>query len=90
MFIDDFQVSEGNVMDTSSHTIETLFRQLGLPDRPDEIQAFVAEHKAERRDTPLCELPFWSSSQAEFLRMAVAEDADWCEVVDQLDALLRG
>ena len=77
-------------MDTSSHTIETLFRQLGLPDRPDEIQSFVAEHKAGRRDTPLCELPFWSSSQAEFLRMAVAEDADWCEVVDQLDALLRG
>lgn len=90
MFIDDRQVSEGSVVDTSSHTIETLFRQLGLPDRPDEIQAFVAEHKAERRDTPLCELPFWSSSQAEFLRIAVAEDADWCEVVDQLDALLQG
>lgn len=78
-------------MDTSAHTIETLFRQLGLPDRPDEIQSFIAEHKcASRDDTPLCELPFWSSSQAEFLGMALAEDADWCEVVDQLDALLRG
>ncbi len=77
-------------MDTSSHTIETLFRQLGLPDRLDEIDSFVAKHKAESRDAPLWELPFWSSSQAEFLRMAVAEDADWCEVVDQLDALLRG
>lgn len=77
-------------MDTSVHTIDTLFRQLGLPDRPDEIQSFIAEHKSASRDTPLSELPFWSSSQAEFLRTALAEDADWCEVVDQLDALLRG
>lgn len=77
-------------MDTSSHTIETLFRQLGLPDRPDQIQSFIAQHKSVSRATPLSELTFWSPSQAEFLRMAVAEDADWCEVVDQLDALLRG
>lgn len=77
-------------MDNSLHTMESLFRQLGLPDRSDEIESFIAEHRSESRDTPLCDLPFWSSSQAEFLRSALAEDADWCEIVDQLDALLRG
>ena len=32
---------------------------------------------------------FWSPSQAELLREEILDDADWAEVVDQLDVLLR-
>jgi hypothetical protein len=32
---------------------------------------------------------FWTKSQAEFLRDEILDDADWAEVVDQLDVLLR-
>ncbi|MCW5637448.1 MAG: DUF2789 family protein, partial [Rubrivivax sp.] len=32
---------------------------------------------------------FWSPAQARFLREEVAEDADWAELVDQLNLMLR-
>jgi hypothetical protein len=32
---------------------------------------------------------FWTQAQASFLREAIEEDADWAELVDQLDVMLR-
>lgn len=32
---------------------------------------------------------FWTQAQASFLREAIEEDADWVELVDQLDVMLR-
>ncbi|NMU76583.1 DUF2789 family protein, partial [Vibrio parahaemolyticus] len=32
---------------------------------------------------------FWTMSQANFLKQAIEEDADWAELVDQLDVMLR-
>jgi hypothetical protein len=32
---------------------------------------------------------FWSPSQADLLRTEILDDADWAEVVDQLDVMLR-
>ena len=40
-------------------------------------------------DTPLENAAFWSAGQAQFIHEAIAEDADWAEVVDHLDAQLR-
>jgi hypothetical protein len=40
-------------------------------------------------EVPLHEAPFWTPSQAEFLRDAVCEDSDWAEVVDELNAGLH-
>jgi hypothetical protein len=37
----------------------------------------------------LHEADCWTSSQAEFLMQAKAEDAEWAILVDQLDVLLR-
>ena len=37
----------------------------------------------------LADAPFWSASQASFLREQLNKDADWAEVVDQLNLLLR-
>ena len=77
-------------MDTSPHNLATLFDQLGLPSSEAEIESFIRHH----RQTLIPQLRieqagFWTSAQADFLHEAVAEDSDWCEVVDELDALLR-
>ena len=75
-------------MDTSPHTIYTLFAQLGLPNSDVAIEAFVKNNHLPD-EIPLEKAAFWSAGQAQFLREAIAEDADWSEVVDQLDAQLR-
>ena len=75
-------------MDTSNHNMEGLFLQLGLSDNPEAIDIFISTHPLPN-DTPLDQAAFWSSSQAQFLREAIEQDAEWAEVVDHLDAQLR-
>ncbi len=75
-------------MDTSSHTMQTLFLQLGLPNSDAAIDSFVQNNHLPS-NVPLANAAFWSAGQAQFIREAVEEDADWAEVVDQLDALLH-
>jgi hypothetical protein len=76
-------------MDTSVHNLQTLFLQLGLPHRWEDIQAFIEHHKPLPPNVHLPEADFWRPSQAAFLREAIEEDSDWCEVVDELDSQLR-
>ena len=76
-------------MDTSQHTLNTLFDQLGLPSDDGEIEQFVSRHKPLARNVKLSHASFWNGAQAGFIKQAIAEDADWAEVVDQLDAQLR-
>lgn len=71
------------------HPLSSLFKQLGLDNNDEAIEAFVAAHRPVAAGTELHEADFWNSAQAEFLRQEKAEDADWAEVVDQLDAMLR-
>ena len=78
-----------HIMDTSIHSLQALFLQLGLLDRPENIQSFIERHKGLAPEMPLPQAGFWSASQASFLREAVEDDSDWCEVVDELDRLLR-
>jgi hypothetical protein len=75
-------------MESTFHTMEALFDQLGLPSSEAEISAFIDRHVLAP-DTPLAEANFWSGAQARFLRDCLSEDADWAEVVDHLDAQLR-
>ena len=75
-------------MDTSRHDLNALFRQLGLPDSPKEIDAFIAGH-AMPPGSALAEAPFWSAGQAAFLAQALAEDSEWTGAVDDLDSRLR-
>lgn len=76
-------------MDTSRHTMSALFAQLGLPSDPENIQAFIDSHQSLRGSEALADADFWTDAQALFLRESIAEDSDWSEVVDQLDASLR-
>jgi hypothetical protein len=75
-------------MDTSLHTLSTLFDQLGLDSSPDAIAKFVSSHNIDA-DIPLHEADFWNSAQASFIQDAIEEDADWAEIIDQLDIMLR-
>lgn len=77
-------------MESPMHTINSLFEQLGLDARDDAIAAFIAAQQAIPAPVSLHDGTMWNASQSAFLREAVADDADWAEVVDQLDVLLRG
>ena len=76
-------------MDMSTHSMNSLFDQLGLPSSDDDIETFVGKHRPLPPSVRLAEADFWDDSQAAFLREAVKQDADWAEVVDDLNARLR-
>lgn len=76
-------------MQSGYRSIDTLFQQLGLPSSPEQVDDFIARHRCLCDGIALDEAPFWTDSQAEFLREAVQEDSDWAEAVDQLDVRLR-
>lgn len=76
-------------MQPAFHPLSELFRQLGLPDDAASIEAFVQTHAPLPAGVALADAPWWTPAQARFLREAVCEDADWAEVVEQLDAALR-
>ncbi|MFH0256723.1 DUF2789 domain-containing protein [Vibrio rumoiensis] len=77
-------------MEMHRHSLESLFEQLGLPSSADDINRFIHQHSSQLdHSQPIHRASFWTTSQSEFLKEAKKEDADWVEVVDQLDALLR-
>ena len=53
-------------MDTSIHTMQTLFCQLGLTGGEEQINAFIEKHKPLLRTIALSEADFWNEAQAGF------------------------
>ncbi|MFZ5580223.1 MAG: DUF2789 domain-containing protein [Pseudomonadota bacterium] len=76
-------------MEPVFHPLSELFAQLGLPSDTASIDAFVAQNCPLNYEVALPDAPFWTEAQAQFIREALEEDADWAEAVDHLDALLR-
>jgi Protein of unknown function (DUF2789) len=76
-------------MDTSIHTLQTLFCQLGLPNEIEHINVFIELHRPLPSDIALPKAYFWNEAQAAFLAEAIEDDSDWCSLVDELDCLLR-
>ena len=76
-------------MEHAFHPFHELFEQLGLGSSADEIRAFLHAHAPLPRAVALPDAPFWTPSQAAFLREALMADSDWAEVVDALNAALR-
>lgn len=77
-------------MDQPIHPFSELFAQLGLPADEAAIGQFIATHSPLRSDLDLADAPFWTDSQAAFLKEEKQGDADWAELVDQLNLALRG
>ncbi|HSH85241.1 MAG TPA: DUF2789 domain-containing protein [Guyparkeria sp.] len=71
------------------HPLSELFEQLGLDASEEAIDAFIARHHPLPGEVALADAPFWNDNQRRFLREALAEDADWSDAVDHLDARLR-
>lgn len=76
-------------MDTSSHTLSTLFEQLGLPSSNAEIERFIETHRLFTQEVAIDQASFWSDAQSDFLKEALYSDSDWAEVVDELSSRLR-
>jgi hypothetical protein len=76
-------------MDIKLHNITHLFAQLGLPNARRDISDFILLHNPLDISLALCDAPFWSLSQANFLREQIEYDADWAGIVDRLDCSLR-
>lgn len=76
-------------MQDQFHSFSELFAQLGLDTDADAIEKFISEHSPLNENTELADAPFWSSSQAQFLREALSADSDWAETVDALNLALR-
>ena len=76
-------------MENSIPSMTRLFDQLGLPSQPAEIQSFLAAHRPLQQDVMLSEAPFWTQSQAEFLRSEMQGDTDWAVVIERVNAALR-
>ncbi len=70
-------------METHAHDLPNLFRQLGLPGGPHDIDAFVQGHRLAP-GVPLPRAPFWNPAQAAFLAQCLADDSDWAEAADEL------
>lgn len=69
--------------------LTTLFDQLGLDSDKASIDAFVAKHYPLPDDVKISEAPFWTPSQAAFLKEEIMNDAGWEPIVDELNVLLH-
>ena len=76
-------------MESSAHSLNNLFAQLGLPSGQVAIEIFIKTHSPLATNILLSDAPFWTSAQASFLREEILNDADWAEVIDQLNAKLH-
>jgi hypothetical protein len=75
-------------METQMHSMNNLFAQLGLASDQASIEHFIETHPLAH-SMSLCDAPFWKPSQASFLREEILNDADWAEVIDELNAALH-
>lgn len=76
-------------MNLSQHSMSDLFAQLGLPNEEADIRDFVATHRPLPGGLRLADASFWTDTQSRFLKDEILEDADWAEVVDQLNLMLH-
>ncbi|MBI4997121.1 MAG: DUF2789 domain-containing protein [Rhodocyclales bacterium] len=75
-------------MQNQRHDLANLFAQLGLAHDPAAIDAFIAAHRPLPAGVRLADAPFWSPTQAAFLAEELQVDADWAEVIDELNSEL--
>ena len=67
-----------------------LFAQLGLPNSPEAIAAFLNQHRPLPNNVLLADAAFWDAAQAQFIREKKLEDSpEWAQLIDQLSEALR-
>lgn len=76
-------------MESSTYSLSSLFDQLGLPSDLMAIENFIKMHYPLATNVLLSDALFWTTAQSSFLREEILNDADWAEVIDQLNAKLH-
>ncbi|OWQ92267.1 hypothetical protein CDN99_07995 [Roseateles aquatilis] len=76
-------------MENTVHPFAELFDQLGLPSEEAEIRAFIQRHRPLPGEVSVAEAPFWTEAQSRALHDMLRQDADWAQVVDQLNLALH-
>jgi Protein of unknown function (DUF2789) len=76
-------------MEVSIHSLSNLFAQLGLSSDELAIESFFKTYRSLPTNVLLSDAPFWTPAQASFLREEILNDADWAEVIDQLNVKLH-
>lgn len=76
-------------MEKPMHSLSDLFAQLGLSSDAAAIEQLISTHSPLQPGIMLCDAHFWTAAQASFLRDEILNDADWAEVIDELNALLH-
>lgn len=76
-------------MEAPMHSLNNLFAQLGLPSEDEDIENFIRTHSPIPTDIALSEASFWTPVQAAFLNEEILKNADWAEVIDELNARLH-
>jgi len=75
-------------MDTNLHTLPNLFLQLGLSDKPEDMESFINSHSLAD-GVEIENAGFWTDGQAQFLKESRDFDGAWAESVDELSTLLN-
>jgi hypothetical protein len=76
-------------MDTHNKDMSTLFEQLGLASDEASIESFIEAHRPLPDELKVSAAPFWSESQAAFLKEEILADADWEPIIDELNVRLH-
>lgn len=76
-------------METSFHSLNDLFDQLGLASSPESIDQFIKKYSPLNSTVVLEDANFWNPYQRQFLRDELQKDADWAEPIDLLNSQLR-
>jgi hypothetical protein len=76
-------------MERVPYNMSSLFDQLGVVSDEQSIARFINGKAPLGGDVQLHEAAFWTASQAEFLREATLQDAEWVVIVDALNSELH-
>ncbi len=75
-------------MNTTEPTLSNLFEQLGLDADEQAIDQFIQSHQLAA-GVALADAHFWNVGQRQFLAEQLKDDAQWAEIVDQLNESLH-
>ncbi|MBE8167537.1 MAG: DUF2789 domain-containing protein [Shewanella sp.] len=76
-------------MEAHIHSLSSLFDQLGLNSSDEAISDFINLNGNLPAETSLHQAKCWNLAQSDCLKEMIEHDADWAEVVDQLDNMLH-
>ena len=70
------------------YNVNELFEQLGLDSSDEAINSFIEKHQLSKNEK-LIESSVWTDNQRMFLQEEWAKDAEWVEVIDDLNVCMH-